>query len=57
MGDSEGSSSGSQSTKDTVQLILAPTGFQVIIMDYLNSDTDIYTNSFNDADLEVEVPC
>lgn len=54
-GDSEGSSSGSQSTKDTVQLILAPTGFQAIIMDYLNSDTDIYSNSFNDADLEVEV--
>jgi hypothetical protein len=53
--DSGGSSSGSQSTKDTVQLILAPTGFQAIIMDYLNSDTDIYSNSFNDADLEVEV--
>jgi hypothetical protein len=54
-GSNDGSSNGSQSTSDVVQIILAPTGFQGIIMDYLVNDTDILENQFSESNLGTEV--
>lgn len=50
-----GSSGGSQSTKDVAQIILAPTGFQGIIMDHITRDTDILTNKFKENNLDTKV--
>jgi hypothetical protein len=54
-GGNGGDSSGSQESRTTVRLLLAPTGFQGIIMDYLANDTEILSDYFSDEDLEVEV--
>lgn len=54
-GGNGGSSSGSQESQTTVRLLLAPTGFQGIIMDYLANDTDILNDYFSEENLNVEV--
>jgi hypothetical protein len=54
-GGNDGDSSGSQESQTTVRLILAPTGFQGIIMDYLANDTDILNDYFSEENLDVEV--
>lgn len=45
---------GAQTTKDTVQIIMAPTGFQGIIMDHLGKDTDILKNNFKENNFQIE---
>lgn len=54
-GGNGGDSSGSQESQTTVRLILAPTGFQGIIMDYLANDTSILNDYFSEENLNVEV--
>lgn len=53
-GGNGGSSDGSQSNREVVQIILAPTGFQGIIMDYLTEDTNILENQFDENNLGTE---
>jgi hypothetical protein len=55
MGGNEGESSGSQETQTTVRLLLAPTGFQGIMMDYLSEDTNILADTYAEENLGVEV--
>lgn len=55
LGGNGGESSGSQETKTTVRLLLAPTGFQGIMMDYLTTDTDILEDTYAEENLGVEV--
>lgn len=54
-GGNGGDSDGSQESETTVRLLLAPTGFQGIIMDYLAEDTNILTDHFSEENLDVEV--
>jgi len=54
-GGNGGDSNGSQESQTTVRLLLAPTGFQGIIMDYLAEDTEILADYYSEENLDVEV--
>jgi hypothetical protein len=54
-GGNGGDSNGSQESETTVRLVLAPTGFQGIIMDHLAEDTEILADHYSEENLEVEV--
>lgn len=54
-GGNGGDSNGSQESQTTVRLLLAPTGFQGIIMDYLAEDTEILADHYSEENLDVEV--
>lgn len=54
-GGNGGDSNGSQESQTTVRLLLAPTGFQGIIMDYLAEDTEILADHYSEENLNVEV--